>query len=66
MLKLIFGFVISLGVVGDKIISIGGVGEGQQPVSAIECYSIKDKKWTALENLPTGRLGMSSVLRGKV
>lgn len=51
-------------MVGDKIIAIGGVGDGQVPVDAIESYNIKEKKWTVLEKLPKGRLGISSVLRG--
>jgi len=54
------------GVVGDKIIAVGGVGDAQQPVAAVECYNVKGKKWEVLESLPTGRLGISCVLRGIV
>jgi len=57
-------FWLFTGRIGDKIIAIGGVGDNQQPVDAIECYNIKDKKWTELDKLPKGRLGISSVLRG--
>ena len=48
---------------GNKIVAVGGVGDCQQPVDAIEMYNIKEKKWEKMDSLPSGLLGLSSVMR---
>ncbi|KAK3608348.1 hypothetical protein CHS0354_030803 [Potamilus streckersoni] len=57
----------AVGLVGDKIVVIGGVGTGQKPVTAVEVYDINEGKWVQMEGLVEGLLGVSSVVRdGKV
>ena len=51
-------------VIGDKIVAIGGVGETQAPVDAVEIYDIKAKKWEKKEPLTEPLQGVSSVVKG--
>jgi N-acetylneuraminic acid mutarotase len=44
-------------IIGNKIVVIGGVGEGQNPVNAVEMFDIKTKKWEKMEPLTEALLG---------
>lgn len=51
-------------LLGDKLLTFGGVNINQQPTNCVEVYDATKKEWILANTLKDASLGVSVVVRG--